>query len=286
MRDVLRELVELLALERLEQNLFRGQSQDLGWGNVFGGQVLGQALSAAQQTVPAGRSVHSLHGYFLRTGDAKKPIVYDVDCIRDGKSFTTRRVKAIQGGRAIFSMSASFQVEEEGFEHQAEMPVVPPPEDLESEQELAQRFAERIPEAFRERALRPRPIDIRPVDPQDPFHPARRAPFRAVWYRTVDPLPDDPSLHQFLLAYASDFNCLGTAMEPHGVSWLTRGMQVASLDHAMWFHRPMRMDEWVLYAIDSPSASGARGIGRGQFFMRDGRLVASTVQEGLIRRWP
>src|SRR5690606_22869031 len=285
MRDVLRELVELLALERLEQNLFRGQSQDLGWGNVFGGQVLGQALSAAEQTVPEGRSVHSLHGYFLRTGDAQKPIVYDVENIRDGKSFTTRRVKAIQDGRAIFSMSASFQRAEPGFEHQAEMPSVPPPDALLSEQALAARHGERIPEVFRERALRPRPIEIRPVDPQDPFEPQARAPRRAVWFRAVDPLPDRPSLHQYLLAYASDFHCLGTAMEPHAVTWLTPGMQVASLDHAMWFHRPFRMDDWVLYSLESPSASGARGLARGQFFTRDGALVASTAQEGLIRRW-
>jgi acyl-CoA thioesterase II len=285
MRDVLRELVELLALERLERTLFRGQSQDLGWGNVFGGQVIGQALSAAEQTTPEGRSVHSLHGYFLRTGDAAKPILYEVECIRDGKSFTTRLVKAIQDGQAIFSMSASFQKHEEGFDHRAAMPAVPPPEALLSEHGLAQRAIQRIPAEFRERALAERPLDIRPVDPVDPLAPDVRPAKRAIWYRAVDSLPDVPSLHHYLLAYASDFNCLGTAMQPHGVSWLSPGMQVASLDHAMWFHRPFRMDDWVLYVIDSPSASGGRGLSRGQFFTREGVLVASTAQEGLIRRW-
>jgi acyl-CoA thioesterase-2 len=285
MSNVLDELVELLRLERLETNLFRGQSQDLGWGNVFGGQVLGQALSAAEQTVGDDRPAHSLHGYFLRTGDAKKPIVYDVDCIRDGKSFTTRRVRAIQNGKAIFSLSASFQKVEDAFDHADEMPQTEGPDGLPSEQELAQRFAELIPEPLRDRALCDRPIESRPVDPQNPLAPEVRPPRRHVWYRASGKLPDQPSLHQYLLAYASDFNFLGTSMQPHGVSYLTPGMQVASLDHAMWFHRPFRFDEWLLYVVDSPSASGARGLVRGQFFTRDGRLVASTAQEGLIRRW-
>ncbi len=285
MTRVLSELVELLALERIEQNLFRGQSQDLGWGNVFGGQVLGQALSAAEQTVDPSRSVHSFHSYFLRTGDASKPIVYDVDCIRDGSSFTTRRVVAIQSGRSIFTMAASFQKHEPGFEHQARMPDAPPPEGLASEAELAARAADRIPAMLRERALAERPIEVRPVAPQDPLDPDRRPPQRQMWYRAAGRLPDRPSVHQYLLAYASDFNFLGTAMQPHGVSWLSPGMQVASLDHAMWFHRPFRFDEWLLYVVDSPSASGARGLVRGQFFTREGVLVASTLQEGLIRRW-
>jgi len=284
MTKVLDELLELLRLERLEQNLFRGQSQDLGWGNVFGGQVLGQALSAAEQTVPEGRYAHSLHGYFLRVGDASKPIVYDVDCIRDGRSFTTRRVVAIQNGRAIFNLAASFQKQEEGFEHQATMPSVPEPDELMSELDLATKFADQIPEAFRKRALAERPIEVRPVQIVHPLKPQVGEPERHVWYRAAGAMPDAPSVHQYLLAYASDFNLLGSALHPHGVSWLSPGMQVASLDHAMYFHRPFRMDEWLLYAIDSPSASGARGLARGQFFTRDGVLVASTVQEGLIRQ--
>ena len=282
---VLAELLELLQLERIEQNLFRGQSQDLGWGNVFGGQVLGQALSAAEQTVPEARSIHSLHGYFLRIGDASLPIVYDVDCIRDGKSFTTRRVVAIQNGRAIFNMSASFQKQEDGFDHQDLMPAVDGPDTLMSQRDLALENIDDIPEPFRERATCERPIEIRPIDPVNPLKAVVRDPQRHIWYRTAGELPDKPSTHQYLLAYASDFNLLGSAMLPHGISWLTPGMQVASLDHAMWFHRPFRMDDWLLYAIDSPSASGARGLARGRFFAKDGTLVASVMQEGLMRQW-
>lgn len=285
MADVLGELVALLTLERIEETIFRGASQDLGWGNVFGGQVVGQALSAAAQTVPEGRAVHSLHGYFLRVGDASLPIVYDVDCIRDGKSFTTRRVVAVQKGRAIFNLSASFQKHEEGLEHFEPMPEVTPPESLQSEQEIAEKFAERIPAAMRERALAERPIEVRPVHAINPLRPKVGPPERCVWYRASGTLPDAPDVHRYLLAYASDFNLLGTAMQPHGVSWLSPGMQVASLDHAMWFHREFRMDDWVLYVCDSPSAGGARGLARGRFYTRDGRLVASTAQEGLMRQW-
>ena len=290
MTEVLTQLLELLRLERLEQNLFRGNSQDLGWGNVFGGQVLGQALSAAAQTVPAERPVHSLHGYFLRTGDASKPIVYDVDCIRDGRSFTTRRVVAIQNGHAIFNLAASFQRVEEGFDHQAEIPDTPAPDTVISERDLAQRFAEFIPEKLRQRALGERPIEIRPLTPYNPLQPEKGPPKLRYWFKTAAPLPNELpaelAMHQYLLAYASDFKLLGTAMRPHGVSWLSRGMQTASLDHAMWFHRPFRFDEWLLYVLDSPSASGARGLARGQFYTSSGVLVASTMQEGLMRRWP
>lgn len=285
MREVLRELIALLRLERIEENLFRGQSQDLGWGRVFGGQVLGQAVSAAAQTVPAARHLHSVHGYFLRPGDARHPIVYDVDRIRDGKSFTTRRVVAIQGGRPIFNLSASFQTPETGFEHQSTMPDAPGPDTLASELELARKYAENIPPPLREQAIAERPIEIRAVEPYSLLKPDVRPPRRLLWYRAADPLPDDPLLHQVLLAYASDFSFLGTAMQPHGVSWLTPGMQVASLDHVMWFHRPFRMDEWLLYAVDSPSASGGRGLVRGEFYTQDGRLVASAAQEGLMRQW-
>lgn len=283
-RTVLTELVDLLALERIEVNLFRGQSQDLGWGTVFGGQVLGQALSAATQTVPDDRPAHSLHGYFLRPGKVDRPVVYEVDRIRDGHSFTTRRVVAIQDGEAIFSLSASFQQEEPGDDHQSTMPDVPGPDGLLDERALAAKVAHLIPASLREQALAERPIESRPVEPLDPLKPRIRPPQRAVWYRAQGTLPDDPALHRYLLAYASDFHFLTTAMQPHGISWLTPGMQVASLDHALWFHRPFRMDQWLLHVIESPSASGARGLVRGQFFTQDGVLVASTAQEGLMRR--
>ena len=284
MSTVLPELTQLLALEPLEENLFRGQSQDLGWGQVFGGQVLGQALSAAVQTVPGDRSAHSLHGYFLRPGDAKRPIVYDVDRIRDGKSFTTRRVVAIQSGRPIFSMAASFQLREEGFEHHSEMPNVPGPEGLANERELWQQRLHLIPKRFHARALAERPIEIRPVDPVDPLNPQAKPASHAVWVRADGDLPSDPALHQYLLAYCSDFSFMTTALRPHAATWIDPTLQVASIDHAMWFHQPLRMDEWLLHTMESPSASGARGFARGNVYSRDGRLVASTAQEGLLRR--
>lgn len=284
MTDVLEHLVELLSLEQIEANLFRGETQDLGWGLVFGGHVLGQALSAASQTVPDDRRVHSLHGYFLLPGDVDRPIVYDVDRIRNGGSFTTRRVKAIQNGQAIFNMSASFQIDEEGLEHQDSMPDVPGPEELPSQTELAQNIADQIPEPLRDRITSESPIEIRPVTRYNPVDPEAREPHGAAWYRAIDPLPDDQRVHRFLLAYASDFNFLNTAMYPHGVSWLTPKMQVASLDHSMWFQRSFRLDEWLLHDVESPSAAGGRGLVRGRVFDRDGRLVAATAQEGLIRK--
>ncbi len=285
MSKVLAELVQQLALERIEENLFRGQSQDLGWGTVFGGQVLGQALSAAVQTVPQERHVHSLHAYFLRPGDVSKPIVYEVDRIRDGSSFTTRRVVAIQSGHPIFNLAASFQRIEPGFEHQDVMPDAPAPESLKTEQERAAAFVHLLPPLFRERAIGERPFELRPTDPEeDPFKPTPKPPRRMVWMRTVGTLPDEPSLHAYLLAYASDYSFVTTALRPHGVTWLTPNMQVASVDHVMWFHQPFRVDEWLLYVIDSPAAHGARGLVRGSLFTRDGRLVVSTAQEGLIRQ--
>jgi acyl-CoA thioesterase-2 len=285
MSQVLDELVALLGLEKLEENLFRGQSQDLGWGRVFGGQVLGQALSAAAQTVPEDRQPHSLHAYFLRPGDVNKPIIYDVDRIRDGTSFTTRRVVAIQNGHAILNLAASFQIKESGFEHQDEMPDAPPPESLPTEQERIAKHAARMPRFLRERALAERPYELRIVESEDdPFAPPPRAPTRMVWMRTVAPLSDGPVLHRYLLAYASDYAFLTTSLLPHGVTWLTPSIQVASLDHVMWFHQPFRADEWLLHVIDSPKAHGARGLVRGRVFTRDGRLVASTAQEGLIRQ--
>lgn len=281
--NVLDELLSLLKLEKIEENIFRGNSQDLGFGNVFGGQVLGQALSAASQTVPPERSAHSLHAYFLRHGDPAKPIIYEVDCIRDGKSFTTRRVVAIQKGRAIFSMSASFQVDEEGFEHQLEKPDIPGPEGILSELEMARKVEDKIPLSIRKQILCVKPIEIRPVNPVNPFAPKKMKPMRYVWFKTISKMPDDLSIHKYMLAYASDFGLVSTSMYPHGHTFWDPDMQVASLDHAMWFHRDFRMDDWLLYVIESPSASKARGLNHGHIFTRDGRLIASTSQEGLIR---
>lgn len=283
MSRVLDELVQLLALERIEENLFRGQSQDLGWGQVFGGQVLGQALSAAAQTVPVDRHVHSLHAYFLRTGDAQRPIVYSVDRIRDGTSFTTRSIVATQNGRPIFQMLASFQIDELGFEHADVMQAVKGPEGLLSERELWAKYAERLPEKLQQRAMAERPIELRPVTPIHPFVPEQSIPEQAVWVRSSGALPDAEALHRYMLAYCSDFAFLPTSLRPHGVTWVNPALQIASLDHAMWFHRPFRMDDWLLHVMHSPSASGARGLVRGSVFSRDGKLVASTAQEGLIR---
>ena len=282
MKRALGHLITLLDLEPIEVNLFRGRSPQDGWQRVFGGQVLGQALVAAARTVE-GRAAHSFHAYFLRPGDPKVPILYDVDRIRDGSSFTTRRVVAIQHGKAIFNLAASFQVDEPGLEHQIAMPDVPPPEGLLNEVELRMRHADRIPEKFRATFLRERPIEVRPIDPVDEFAPEKRPPFQNVWFRAVDALPDDRSLHQCVLAYASDLTLLDTSNLPHGVSWWSEKFQTASLDHAMWFHRPFRADRWLLYAQDSPRAAGARGFNRGSVFTREGELVASVTQEGLIR---
>jgi len=284
MAKVLDELVAQLALERIEENLFRGQSQDLGWGTVFGGQVLGQALSAAGQTVAAGRVPHSLNAYFLRPGDVDKPIVYEVDRIRDGGSFTTRRVVAIQSGRAIFNMAASFQRLEQGFEHQVPMPSAPDPLSVPTEQEGWLAHSAELSPSLRIQAVADNPIEQRPIDTQEDLYAPRAAPpMRRVWMRAVDKLPDDPMVHAAILAYASDFSLLLTALRPHGVTIWTDAMQVASIDHVMWFHRPCRMDDWLFYEMDSPSAQGARGLARGSIFTRSGVLVASTAQEGLIR---
>ncbi|WP_211828991.1 acyl-CoA thioesterase II [Kistimonas asteriae] len=286
MSSVLTELLDLLKLERIEEGIFRGQSQDLGFGNVFGGQVIGQALSAAKQTVSEDRGLHSFHCYFLRPGNARQPIVYEVDNARDGKSFTTRRVVAIQNGKSIFNLAASFQIEEEGFAHQKPvMPEVDGPEGVTSELELVRRFEQFIPESIRDKMTCDKPIDIRPVNPNNPLQPEKRDPVRYIWLKSAGKLPDDLRVHKYLLAYASDFNFLPTSLEPHGVSFWQKNMQVASLDHSMWFHRDFRMDDWLLYAMESPSASGGRGFVRGQLFDRQGRLVASSTQEGLIRKW-
>ena len=282
MKNGIPDLAAHLTLERLEENLFRGDSWEVGQGSVFGGQVLGQALAAATQTVET-RRVHSLHGYFLLPGNPRAPIVYAVERLRDGRSFNTRRVTAIQRGQVIFSMSASFQVTEEGLEHQREMPSVPGPENLPSRIELARKIEDRIPEKLRGYLLRERPIEFRPVDPGDPLSGEPRPPRRQIWLRAIQPLPDEPALHQAALAYASDYSLLGTALLPHGRSLLQGRIQAASLDHAMWFHRDFRADDWLLYSLESPNAGNCRGMGQGSLFARDGRLVATVMQEGLIR---
>ncbi|HET7360140.1 MAG TPA: acyl-CoA thioesterase II [Rhodanobacteraceae bacterium] len=277
------ELVELLTLERLEDNLFRGQSRDIGTRFVFGGQVLGQALSAAQQTVDAGRQAHSLHAYFLRAGDIEAPIVYAVERARDGHSFSVRRVIAIQHGQTILNCAISFQVEETGFEHQTSMPDVPQPEDVEPQHPLPPDELARLPVKLQRWLGSDSPFEFRNVWPRDELHPAKRPPYQHIWFRLTAPVADSPVLQRALLAYASDFHLIGTATLPHGISLASHNVQMASLDHALWFHRPFRVDEWLLYSFDSPTAQGARGLARGMIFSRDGRLVASTAQEGLIR---
>ncbi len=280
---VVSELIELLSLERLEDNLFRGQSRDIGTKYVFGGQVLGQALSAAQATVEGGRMAHSLHAYFLRAGDIHAPIVYNVDRTRDGGSFSVRRVTAIQHGQPIFVLAASFQQHEAGAEHQLSMPEVPKPEDLEPSPRLAPGQLAKLPSKVQRWLSRQGPFEFRHVYPRDELDPPKRPPFQKVWFRLSEKVGDAPELHRALLAYASDFHLLGTTTFPHGISYYQPDVQMASLDHALWFHRAFRADDWLLYSIDSPSAQGSRGLARGQVFDRDGRLVASTAQEGLIR---
>ena len=282
--SALAALVSLLDLEQLEHNLFRGQSPKQGWQRVYGGQVLGQALVAAVRTVSEPRSVHSMHGYFLLGGDPKHPIVYEVENLRDGGSFTTRRVKAIQHGRAIFTMSASFHKEEESFEHALPMPDVPPPEDLPSESELKKHILQHLPASMRSYWERERPIEMRPVDMMRYVKREKAPPLQYIWMRANGTLPDDLKLHQCVLAYASDFTLLDTALIAHGKLLFDTDIQLASLDHAMWLHRPFRADEWLLYAQDSPAAYGARGFCRGSIYTRDGILVASAAQEGLIRQ--
>ena len=282
MHPVLQDLITLLQLERIEDNIYRGDSRDIGSPQVFGGQVLGQALSAAHNTVD-GRVAHSLHAYFLRRGDMKAPIIYDVDRARDGGSFSNRRVVAIQHGRPILNMAASFQNPEDGLEHYAEMPDVPPPEGLKDLTAVAADISDKIPMKLRRFMTKKRPFEFRPVDPLN-FDARKKLPaHKSVWIRAVDRLPDDRALHQNLLAYVSDFELLATSTLPHGLSFTRGNLIMASLDHALWFHRDFRMDDWLLYSMDSPNASGARGFARGQLFTAQGQLVASTSQEGLVR---
>ena len=277
------ELIELLSLERLEDNLFRGQSRDIGTKYVFGGQVVGQALSAAQATLKETRTAHSLHAYFLKAGDIAAPIVYQVDRTRDGGSFSVRRVTAIQHGQPIFFLAASFQRDEEGGEHQLSMPEVPQPEDIEPGHAVPERVMAELPEKIQRWLSKEGPFEFRHVYPRDELKPPKRPPFQQVWFRLAERVGDAPELHRALLAYASDFHLLGTATFPHGISYYQPNVQMASLDHALWFHRPFRADDWLLYSIDSPSAQGSRGLARGMIYDRHGKLVASTAQEGLIR---
>jgi len=285
MHPVLDDLLHLLDLERIEENIFRGESRDIGSPRVFGGQVLGQALSAASYTVE-GRDVHSLHAYFLRAGDVNAHIVYEVDRARDGRSFSNRRVVAIQHGRPIFNMAASFQVPEDGIEHQAVMPEVPGPEDLGDIREISPEVLANIPEKMRRYLTHERPFEVRPVEAIELLKPRPAPPVRHIWVKAIDVLPDSPDLHRNLLAYLSDYQLVATATLPHGIRFEHGNVQLASLDHAMWFHRAFRLDEWLLYSMQSPNATGARGLALGQFFARDGTLVASTAQEGVVRIWP
>jgi acyl-CoA thioesterase-2 len=282
MNPQLADLLQLLELEQLEVNLFRGESRDIGAPQVFGGQVLGQALTAASATIE-GRIVHSLHAYFLRRGDFNAPIVYQVDRSLDGHSFANRRVVAIQHGEPIFNMAASFQVLEGGLEHQIGMPAVPAPEELPDSSRPPPELLARLPARLRRFLEQARPFEFRLVQPFDYVAPAGAPPSRQVWFRAVDRLPPDERLHRRLLAYLSDYFLLDTATLPHSSALLGRSVVMASIDHAMWFHRPLRVDEWLLYAVESPSASGARGFARASVYARDGRLVASTAQEGLVR---
>ena len=282
MNPILKNLIDILTLERLEENLFRGVNHDFGTHRVYGGQVLGQAIKAAQYTVQS-VSVHSLHAYFLRMGDLKAPIIYEVDRSRDGKSFFARRVVAIQHGRPIFTLAASFQKAEEGLEYQEQIPQVPSPQATADINTYLESILSQSPEKYRLNRNIYSPFELRPVEPLDVDVPHIREPQRHLWIKTLDRLPDDADLHRSILAYISDFSLLDTNLLPHGLHILDPHVQVASIDHAMWFHREFRIDDWLLYACEGVSASGARGLARGRFFNTDGCLVASTMQEGLIR---
>jgi len=285
MKPILADLIRVLALERIDTNLFRGESRDIGTSRVFGGQVLGQALAAANYTTE-NRVVHSLHAYFLREGDHEAPIVYEVDRQRDGRSFCSRRVVAIQHGRPILNMAASFQKLEQGLEHQAEMPDVSPPEELREVREYRKELlADVPPEKLPRPLLFDRPFEFKLCEEPQYFDLEPRPPRQHVWLKTTDSIPDDDDLHRNILTYVSDYYLVGTASRPHAMTVFSPNYQVASLDHAMWFHRPFRVDEWLLYVMDSPNASGARGLARGSIFRRDGTLVASVAQEGLMRVW-
>ncbi len=283
MNEQLDQLYQHLELETIDENLYRSTHKNEGWQRVYGGQVLAQALLSATHTVPADRQPHSLHAYFLRPGDLQQPIIFQVDRIRDGQSFTTRRIVAIQNGKAILNMATSFQVPEDGYSHQSDMPEVPPPEQCLSRQQMAERFADSMSPSMLERASRPFAIDLRHTEPENLFSPEVKPAHRSVWFRLNAELPDDYRYHSHLLAYASDMTLLQTCLRPHAQSLFDPKLQIASLDHAMWFHRPFRMDQWLLYVQDSPSASHSRGFNRGNIYTQQGELVVSVAQEGLIR---
>jgi len=276
------ELMQLIRLEPLEVSLFRGESRDIGSNRVFGGQVLCQSVLAASATVE-GRLIHSLNAYFLRAGDPLAPIVYSVDRSRDGGSFSARRVVAIQHGRPIFTMAASFQVEEQGLEHQFAAPSVPRPEALQTYREISVEALQHLPQKMRRWMERFGPFEFRRVGDYDPCDPKPQEPRQQIWFRLNGELPDDPLMHRALLAYVSDFQLIGTATLPHGISWTQGKLIMASLDHSMWFHRDFRFNDWMLYDCDSPSSGGGRGFARGMIYSRDGVLLASTAQEGMIR---
>ncbi|TMV13449.1 acyl-CoA thioesterase [Arenibacterium halophilum] len=283
--DPAEELLDLLDIEQLEVDLFRG----IGSGGettmrIFGGHVIAQALMAAYRTVPD-RLCHSLHAYFIRPGDPKIPVVYHVDRARDGGSFTTRRVVAIQHGKQILNLSASFHVDEDGWSHQHPMPEVDGPEGLASRAELRDAISEKVPEPHRSDFLRPRPIELREIAPQDMFEPQPADDVNHLWFRMQAAAGRDPVMQHCLLAYASDMNLLGSSLRPHGITWWHGGVVTASLDHAMWFHAPISFDDWHLYSMDSPFSGGGRSFNRGSIFSRDGTLVASVAQEGLVRRF-
>jgi acyl-CoA thioesterase-2 len=284
MSEVLQELTTLLRTEAMDENRFRGETQDLGFRALFGGQVMGQSLSAAMQTLPEGDwQAHSFHVYFMLAGTVTDHLEFEVDRLRDGRSFATRQVKAMQNGRAILTMICSFQHPEAGLEHQAQMPDIKGPEGIHSQLELARMFRDYFPEKVRDIYTADKPIEIRVLDPVNIFAPTKKEPVKYLWMRADGTLPDDYDTQATLLAYASDFNLLPTSLHPHAKSYGQKDMQMASLDHSVWFHRPFRMDEWLLYAIDSPNAGGGRGFCRGQIFNQKGELVASVAQEGLIR---
>ncbi len=277
------QLVELLDVEEIDTDLYRGARQPGGEGRVFGGQVIAQALQAAQGSAGGDKAAHSLHAYFMRPGNEDYPIVYRVVRDFEGASFANRRVIAMQRGKPILNMIASFQRREQGLHHQDVMPDVPAPEDLRPESDMRAEIEEQVPEKLRRFFLRARPIEIRPCAPRDWFAPKAQQPVQHSWFRVAARLPDDLGLHRAMLAYASDMTLLGTCMLPHGVNWMTAKMQTASLDHAVWLHDDFRADDWLLYTTDSPWAGHARGFNRGRIFARDGRLVASCAQEGLVR---
>jgi len=279
--DLVQNLINHLTLERIDTNIFQGTSKEVASTRVFGGQVLAQALHAVTNTVESDRIIHSMHAYFILPGNTADKITYIVDRTRDGGSFTTRRVRGVQYGKDIFIMAASFQIWQPGLEHQIEIPKVPYPDELVTDQQLAAKLGDFLSDKFKE-MIRVRPIEFKPVEMPDLFSPIKSSPFQHVWLRAKGKLPDDPRIHQQILAYASDYNLLTTAMRPHEVT--LKDVQLASLDHGMWFHRPFRVDEWLLYALDSPSTSNSRGFTRGSIFDLEGNLVASVVQEGLVRR--